>query len=40
MELTHLVLGLVLDQLGPAVGIQLQPGGPLFQGGIGLGIGL
>ena len=40
MELTHLVLGLVLDQLGPAVGVQLQPGGPLFQGGIGLGIGL
>ena len=38
VELAHLALGLVLDQLGPAVGVQLQPGGPLLQGGIGLGV--
>ena len=37
-ELTGLLLRLLLDGLGPSVGLQLYAGGPLLQGGVSLGV--
>ncbi len=37
-ELTGLLLRLLLDGLGPSVGLQLYAGGALLQGGVSFGV--